>query len=96
MNHVMRVAVLLLAGASVLSAQSKWDGTWKLNQDKSEKPEFTMTYAPAGEGAMKFSNGTDSYTFKTDGSEVDTGDGSLDKFTKVDDRLSLASVGSGE
>src|SRR5947209_3228074 len=86
MNHVMRVAVLLLAGASVLSAQSKWDGTWKLDLEKSGATGVTITYAAAADGAFKYDDGTTIYTFKTDGTEVDTQPGSKDKFMKVDDR----------
>ena len=85
MNHVMRVAVLLLASASVLSAQSKWDGTWKMNKEKSKVTGGTMTFAAAGDGAMKLSSANGSYTFKTDGTEVDTPFGSKDKWTKAGD-----------
>jgi hypothetical protein len=49
------VSVAALASSPVL-AQSPFDGTWVLNQEKSDFTGTTMTIEDAGTGAIKFVN----------------------------------------
>jgi hypothetical protein len=68
------VSVIALASPPVL-AQSPFDGTWVLNQEKSDFTGQTMTIEDAGDGAIKFVNPTSSYTVKTDGTKAETPSG---------------------
>jgi len=64
---------MILASASVIaSAQSPFDGTWAMNQSKSQLAGDTMTFASAGDGMLKYTDSVQSYTFKTDGTEFKT------------------------
>jgi hypothetical protein len=76
MLRTSRLVLLIALAAPALLAQSAFDGTWALNQSKSQLTGDTMTFAPAGAGAMKFTNSEMTYTFKTDGSETTTPMGS--------------------
>ncbi len=79
-----RVAVLLTLTASAALAQSAFDGTWALNQDKSKMTGITMTFSADGPGAMKFTNSETSYTFKTDGSPTTTPMGNTESWKQED------------
>ncbi len=68
------VSVCALASSPVL-AQSPFDGTWVLNQEKSDFTGVTMTIEDAGNGAIKFVNPNFTYTVKTDGTKTETPNG---------------------
>ncbi|GAC1645660.1 MAG: hypothetical protein NVS9B15_03340 [Acidobacteriaceae bacterium] len=70
MNKISRTAMLLAFAASTMLAQSGFDGTWKMNKEKSKLTGDTFTISDAGGGSMKFSDSNGSYTFKTDGTEA--------------------------
>lgn len=72
MLKLSKIAILLTLAAVSAFAQSAFDGTWALNQEKSKLTGDTMTFASAGAGAMTFTDASTSYTFKTDGSETTT------------------------
>lgn len=64
---------MILASASVIaSAQSPFDGTWAMNQSKSQLAGDTMTFASASDGMLKYTDSVQSYTFKPDGTEFKT------------------------
>jgi hypothetical protein len=65
------VSVIALSSSPLL-AQSPFDGTWVMNQEKSDFTGQTMTIEDAGNGAIKFVNPTFSYTVKTDGTKAET------------------------
>ena len=65
------VSVIALAASPVL-AQSPFDGTWVLNQQKSDFTGTTMTIEDAGNGAVRFVNPNFSHTVKSDGTKAET------------------------
>ena len=75
MKTTTAVLVSVLALASPVLAQSPFDGTWVLNQAKSDFTGQTMTIEDAGSGAVKFVNPNFSYTVKTDGTKAETPNG---------------------
>jgi hypothetical protein len=73
----MKVALSLCASitlffCSVALADNPVDGTWQLNPAKSQLAGDTITFEDSGNGALKFSNSDESYTFKPDGSTFTT------------------------
>lgn len=69
---LMRNAWLFLLAcvslSSPLDAQSRWDGTWKLNPDRSQLTGETFSYVSLGGGKWKVQNGGPiAVTFATDG-----------------------------
>ncbi len=81
----MRLAALLVLASSALFAQSPFDGTWALNQQKSKLVGETMTIEDAGEGAIKFVGPNFSTTVKTDGTKAETPAGGTMAMVKKDD-----------
>jgi hypothetical protein len=76
MKTTAAVLMSLIAFAlSPVLAQSPFDGTWVLNQQKSDFTGQTMTIEDAGNGALKFVNPNFSYTVKTDGTKTKTPSG---------------------
>ena len=78
------VSVIALASTPVL-AQSPFDGTWVLNQEKSDFTGTTMKIEDAGSGGLKFVDPNFSYTVKTDGSKAETPSGATTAIQKRDD-----------
>ncbi len=79
------LAALLVLASSALFAQSPFDGTWALNQEKSKLVGETMTIEDAGGGALKFVNPNFSTTVKTDGTKAQTPEGGTTAIVKKDD-----------
>jgi hypothetical protein len=79
------LAALLVLASSALFAQSPFDGTWALNQQKSKLVGETMTIEDAGDGAIKFVNPNFSTTVKTDGTKAQTPEGGTMAIVKKDD-----------
>ncbi len=77
---------LALVGCCCVSsfafAQSPFDGTWKLNAAKSNLAGDTMTIEDAGNGALKYTDSDQTYTFKPDGSSITTPMGQDRSFVK--------------
>ena len=82
LRNVLLPAIAICASAVAL-AQSPFDGTWALNQSKSNLTGDMMHFQPAGAGMMKYSDSEESYTFKTDGSSFTTPDGMERTFKRV-------------
>ncbi len=82
---IMRLAVLLVLASSALFAQSPFDGTWALNQQKSKLIGDTTTIEDAGDGAVKFVSPNFSTTVKTDGTKAQTPGGGTVAIVKKDD-----------
>jgi hypothetical protein len=70
-GSVCAAAVLAaLAAAPCLAADTPWNGTWKLNQEKSNLTGDTFTVTNLGGGRMHYTNGsTVSYDFACDGKD---------------------------
>lgn len=71
----MRTLLLSLIACCIgtyASAQSPFDGNWKLNPANSNLSGDTMTIEDAGGGTFKYTDSEQSYTFKADGSSVTT------------------------
>jgi hypothetical protein len=70
MKHLaLAIAVLTVSAGSALAAGSPFDGTWKLNMEKSKFTGTTITYTKTAHG-YRYSNGaTVSYAFGTDGKD---------------------------
>ena len=72
----MKITMAALASLTLASypvhAQSPFDGTWALNQQKSNLTGQTMTIEEAGDGAITFVNPNFTYTVKTDGTKTET------------------------
>jgi hypothetical protein len=77
-------AAFLLATTAAL-AENPFAGTWKIDYSKSKMTGSTVTFAPAGAGAIRLTESGMSYSFKPDGSDVTTPFGDPAQWTKVDD-----------
>jgi hypothetical protein len=75
MKTRLSAIALVITWAAFAVAQKPFDGTWALNQQKSSLTGDTITFSPAGSGALKFSNAEETYQFKTDGSQTNTPNG---------------------
>ena len=64
------IAALLALASPALFAQSSFDGTWVLNQQRSNFTGTTMKIEDAGNGAIKFVNPNFTYAVKTDGAKA--------------------------
>jgi hypothetical protein len=69
------IAALIALASPALFAQSAFDGTWVLNQQRSNFTGTTMKIEDAGNGAIKFVSPDFTYTVKTDGTRAPTPDG---------------------
>jgi hypothetical protein len=78
------VSVIALASSPV-GAQSPFDGTWVLNQQRSDFTGTTMSIEDAGNGAIKFVNPNFSYTVKVDGTKAETPSGATVAIQKQGD-----------
>jgi hypothetical protein len=77
-------SVAALASCPVF-AQSPFDGTWAINQQKSNLTGQTMTIEDAGAGAIKFVNPNFTYTVKTDGTKAESPSGATVAIQKQSD-----------
>lgn len=68
------VAALLVASTSpALAGNAAWNGTWKLDQAKSQMTGDTFTYTMNPNGTIRYSNGgTFTYNFACDGKDYPT------------------------
>lgn len=83
-NIAVFMSAIALAASPVL-AQSPFDGTWELNQEKSDFAGTTMTIETAGDGALKFVDPNFSYSVKTDGTKAETPSGATVAIQKKGD-----------
>jgi hypothetical protein len=99
MKHLaLALGILAVSGGSALAAGSPFDGTWKLNVEKSKFTGGTMTYTKTAHG-YRYSNGaTVSYAFGTDGKDypaiadrttawTPAGEGAWDTVTKANGKV---------
>lgn len=82
--RTLAVAFGFICAVALAMAQSPFDGTWALNQKKSQLVGDEITFSPAEQGSMKYSDSAVSYTFKTDGTPVDTPMGSQATWKQAD------------
>ena len=78
--------MITICTAAIALGQGKFDGTWQLNQGKSQLAGDTMQYSDVGNGEVKFTNSLQTYVIKTDGSPIQTPLGGVRTFKKVDDQ----------
>ncbi len=83
--RIMVVAFALICVATLAVAQSPFDGTWTMNQKKSQLTGNEVTFSDAGSGEIKYSDSSESYTFKPDGTPATTPMGVTSTWKKVDD-----------
>ena len=77
--------VLCAPVAMAAGPESLLNGTWKLDAAKSKLTGDTFTLAPEPGGLIKYTAEGRSYSFKLDGSEVQTPMGMTARFKKIDD-----------
>jgi hypothetical protein len=77
------IAALLGSASFALAAETPFEGTWKLNLDKSKLTGDTVKFSSAA-GSMRVTGGGESYEFKADGSESKTRFGTA-AWKKIDD-----------
>ncbi len=78
--------MITICTAAIALGQGKFDGTWQLNQGKSQLAGDTMQYSDVGNGELKFTSSVQTYVIKTDGSPIQTPLGGVRTFKKVDDQ----------
>lgn len=83
---VFSLVLLVVGAAFAWAADPPYAGNWKLNPDKSDFGETTMTYEEVADGKMKFSADGQSYEFKADGNDYPTPWGSSSAWNAVDER----------
>ena len=83
--RIRTVATLVALASSSLFAQSAFDGTWALNQQKSKLTGETMKIEDTGNGEIKFADPNFPYTIKTDGTKTQTPSGGTEAFEKKGD-----------
>jgi hypothetical protein len=84
--RIASLAMLVALASTALFAESPFDGTWALNQEKSKMVGQTLTIEDAGKGETKFVNPNFSTTVKSDGTKTKTSAGGLMAFEKRDDQ----------
>src|SRR5579884_1938508 len=66
----MKTLCVLVSAAGLLAAgDNPWVGTWKQDQSKSQLAGTTFKYEDLGGGKYRWSGGSESYWFTTDGKE---------------------------
>src|SRR5262249_14332296 len=78
--------VLALVAFSICSsalARSSFHAPWTLDTDATRQPPVTISSADAGNGRLKFTSRTQSYTFNTDGQVLRTPMGEEQTFEEV-------------
>lgn len=78
--------MLTICAATVALGQGTFDGTWLLNQGKSQLAGDIMQYSDAGNGDLKVTTSVQTYVIKTDGSPVQTPLGGVRTLKKVDEQ----------
>jgi hypothetical protein len=78
--------MLTICAATVALGQGTFDGTWLLNQGKSQLAGDVMQYSDAGNGDLKVTTSVQTYVIKTDGSPVQTPLGGVRTLKKVDEQ----------
>jgi hypothetical protein len=78
-------ALAFMALPPAASADSPFDGTWKLNTAKSDLAGETMSFKLSGDGTWKYTDADQSYTFKADGTPIVTPMGMQRTFKKTRD-----------
>jgi hypothetical protein len=68
---------------SAALAKSPFDGTWRLNVGKSQLTGDTMRFEDGGNGTLKYTDSTESYTFEPDGSSFKTPIGDEEAYQKT-------------
>jgi len=84
-TRTMLFPVVALCMYSVAWADSPFDGTWQLNTAKSNLTGDTMSFEDAGSGQLKYTDSSQSYSFKPDGSSFTTPLGVERTFKKTGD-----------
>ena len=90
MRAPLRPAVLVLSLVAVSvtvlwASDPPWAGSWKLNPDKSDFGETTVTYEKTASGEMKLTADGQSYSFKADGADYPTPWGHSASWKMVDE-----------
>jgi hypothetical protein len=86
-SFVCAAALLFVASFPCLAASSPWDGTWKLNEAKSQMAGdvFMITALPHGGFHLVEGNGSFAYDYTCDGKEYVVTDRRTGTCVKVDD-----------
>lgn len=79
------LALIACCAGTAASADSPFDGSWQMNPAKSNLAGETMTFEDAGNGSLKYTDTSESYTFKPDGSSFTTPFGIERTFKKEGD-----------
>jgi len=80
------LALVLAFGGGLAAAENPFVGTWKWNKAKSKiPPPETLKFEKTTSGAIRYSGGERSYTFKVDGKEYTTAFGNQAVWKQIDD-----------
>ena len=74
----------LAAAVALVAADASYVGKWKMNVEKSDFGDTTITFAQAPSGGMQMTVDGQTYTFKTDGKDYDGVFGSKMSWKAVD------------
>lgn len=86
----MRITPTLCAAAalcvsSMALAGSPFDGSWRLNQAKSQIASDTLSFTDGGDGTLKYADNSESFSFKPDGSPFTSPSGTQRTFRRNTD-----------
>ena len=84
-TSAMLFALITCCGGAGVWADGPFDGSWQMNPAKSNLAGETMTFEDAGNGSLEYTDSSESYTFKPDGSTFTTPFGIERTFKKESD-----------
>jgi len=70
--HKLLMLLILFVATTVMAAEAPYAGKWKMNPDKSDFGQTTITYTQLKSGEMQATAGGQSYKFKLDGKDNPT------------------------
>lgn len=76
--------VSLCCATSAAFAQNPFAGTWKVDYSKSHVTGQTFSFTSEGNGQVKMTEGTNSYTFTPNGSQTHDPEGDMVKWQQLD------------
>jgi hypothetical protein len=86
----MLLPLIAICVCSAALASTPFDGTWRLNSQQAD--QMTFSVEEVGNGALKYTDSAESYTFKPDGSAFTTPQGAIQTYKKIGEGLYTATT----
>jgi plastocyanin len=84
-NLRLSLITALACATTAALAQNPFAGTWKVDYSKSHVTGQTLSFAPEGDGQVRITEASNSYTFKPDGTDTKDSFGDTVQWKQMDD-----------